>query len=282
MREFIDEKISFCCLGSVGPLNVDDDNFITRWMVNRGWRIKIQYSEDACITTNLGEYPKFLAQCMRWARTTWRSNPRSLRSLQTWKSQPWCIYSVYLTSMINFALLWDPALIILLCLVPDLPISKKSGIPSLCALIFCSKFLKTWPHFRRHPRDLAYIIPIILFSYYHSAIKFRALLTVRDTNWGSRPLDGNNVRGVASNNDEEQGLLGVDSGANGGYGTLSDEDNVGDATRNKDTNARDTVLENDVKEGLLEVVIESDKGDISRQLTSKKGKNPLEYGKYAC
>ena len=242
MREFIEEKISFCCLGSVGPLNADDDNFITRWMVNRGWRIRIQYSEDACITTNLGEYPKFLAQCMRWARTTWRSNPRSLCSLQIWKSQPWCIYSVYLTSMINFALLWDPAMIILLCLVPDLPISKKLGILSLCALIFCSKFLKTWPHFRRNPRDLAYIIPIILFSYYHSVIKLRALLTFWDINWGSRPLDGHNVGGADPNNDEEQGLLGVTNGANNGYRTLS----------------------NKAKEGVSKIVIGKNKGDIPR------------------
>lgn len=242
MREFINEKVSICCLGNIGPLNADDDNFVTRWTINHGWKIKIQYSDDACITTNLGEYPKFLAQCMRWARTTWRSNPRSLRSLQTWRTQPWCIYSVYLTSLLNFAILWDPALIILLCLAPDPSIDKKLGVPSLCVWIFGTKFLKTGPHFWRHPLDLAYFIPIILFGYYHSIIKFRALLTVWDIGWGSRPLDDGNIGGVGPNGDEEQGLLGVVNGVNDGYGTLSNEDNVGDVTPNEDVKAGDLTL----------------------------------------
>lgn len=47
-----------------GPVTADDDNFITRWMINHGWQIKIQSSKDATMKTSLGTYPlKFPDQC---------------------------------------------------------------------------------------------------------------------------------------------------------------------------------------------------------------------------
>ncbi|MBE3049908.1 glycosyltransferase, partial [Candidatus Bathyarchaeota archaeon] len=59
-------------------LGPDDDNFITRWVVGKGWDVKIQYSDATKIETTLGTYPKFIQQCLRWSRTTIRSNPASL------------------------------------------------------------------------------------------------------------------------------------------------------------------------------------------------------------
>ena len=35
---------------------IDDDKFITRWIVDHGWKINIQYSKDSCIEITLGEY----------------------------------------------------------------------------------------------------------------------------------------------------------------------------------------------------------------------------------
>ncbi|KAF9733848.1 polysaccharide synthase [Paraphaeosphaeria minitans] len=55
-------------------LNPDDDNFITRWLVSRGWRIAIQSAEKAVVQTTLERNSKFLYQCLRWARSNWRSN----------------------------------------------------------------------------------------------------------------------------------------------------------------------------------------------------------------
>ena len=182
---FVNEYTFF---GLVGPLNADDDNFITRWMVEHGWKIRIQYSDNACIETTLGEFPKFLSQCLRWVRTTWRSNPRSLMSKRTWKAQPWCIYAVYLTSLFNFALLHDPALLYFLR-ASNLPINKTLGTLALCLWILASKLVKPWPHFRRHPRDLVYLPGYILFGYFHSLIKLYALFTFWDVAWGSRSLD---------------------------------------------------------------------------------------------
>jgi hypothetical protein len=105
---FTNERFFF---GLFGPLNADDDNFITRWDVRHGWKVKIQYCPDAMIETTLGTYPKFLSQCLRWVRTTWRSNSATLFTDRTvWYTQPWCVYAVYWTSFVNFALFYDGAL----------------------------------------------------------------------------------------------------------------------------------------------------------------------------
>lgn len=61
------------------PLSAaDDDNFLTRWMVSHGWRIKIQFCKEAEVLTTLNDGPSFLYQCLRWARTNWRSNITSM------------------------------------------------------------------------------------------------------------------------------------------------------------------------------------------------------------
>lgn len=59
-------------------LNADDDNFITRWLVNHDWKTYIQYNKECMLETTLEANSKFLAQCLRWARSNWRSNYTTL------------------------------------------------------------------------------------------------------------------------------------------------------------------------------------------------------------
>ena len=65
---------------TVGPLNVDDDNVYTRWLVSHGWKIQVQAPAggEAKNETTLSEWPKYMKQCLRWSRTTWRSNPKAV------------------------------------------------------------------------------------------------------------------------------------------------------------------------------------------------------------
>lgn len=51
--------------GLLGPLNPDDDNYTTRWVLRNGWKVRIQYSEDCKIVTPLGEPHKFYGQVLR-------------------------------------------------------------------------------------------------------------------------------------------------------------------------------------------------------------------------
>ena len=64
-------------------LNADDDNFLTRWMVNHGWNTWIQFHQDCEVQTTLEDNSKFLKQCLRWVRSNWRSNLKSLFSDRT-------------------------------------------------------------------------------------------------------------------------------------------------------------------------------------------------------
>ena len=59
-------------------LNADDDNFITRWLLSHGWQNYMQYHPECEVQTTLEDNPKFLKQCLRWARSNWRSNVTSL------------------------------------------------------------------------------------------------------------------------------------------------------------------------------------------------------------
>ena len=59
-------------------LNADDDNFITRWMVSKGWETYIQYHPEAEVQTTLEDGWKFILQCVRWSRSNWRSNLQSM------------------------------------------------------------------------------------------------------------------------------------------------------------------------------------------------------------
>lgn len=59
-------------------LNADDDNFLTRWMLSHQWKTYIQYHKECEVQTTLECSWRFLAQCLRWSRSNWRSNIKSM------------------------------------------------------------------------------------------------------------------------------------------------------------------------------------------------------------
>uniref|UniRef100_A0A093VSB1 Hyaluronan synthase 1 n=2 Tax=Talaromyces marneffei TaxID=37727 RepID=A0A093VSB1_TALMA len=184
LEGYLNERFFF---GLFGPLNCDDDNYITRYEVRYGWNIKIQHCPHGLMETPLGTYPKYLSQCLRWARTTWRSNSASLFSDRTvWRRQPWCVYAVYLTSFINFALFYDFALVYFFS---HTTWARTTTVLYLLAWILVSKLVKLIPYFLRHPKDLIFLPGYYAFAYFHSLIKFYALLTFWDVTWSGRQLD---------------------------------------------------------------------------------------------
>ena len=192
-EDFIEGFTNEYFFNKLGPLNPDDDNYITRFVVKEGKDIKIQFCDDARIETTLGTvggYTKFSSQLLRWARTTWRSNTTSLfKDGQVWYRQPWCVYAVYFTMYFNFALLWDP-LIVYTFLKSDYYFDNGGEIHlyQIVTLILGSKLVKLLPHFFEEPSDILLFPFYVLFAYFHSFIKLWAGLTFWDHSWGGRNL----------------------------------------------------------------------------------------------
>lgn len=172
-------------------LNADDDNFLTRWMVNHGWKTWIQYHRECEVETTLEENSKYLLQCLRWARSNWRSNLKSLFVEWTvWRRHPWSTFAVFQTTLSSWALVYDIMMLGLFWqLTIDLnqPIQHISRILfALWVVLFC-RIVKYMGHFVRYPEDLKYILLIPLFGYFHSCfIKMYAMITMHVTTWGSR------------------------------------------------------------------------------------------------
>lgn len=51
--------------GLLGPLNPDDDNAVTRWVLKYGWKVRVQYTKECKIVTPLGDAAKFYGQVLR-------------------------------------------------------------------------------------------------------------------------------------------------------------------------------------------------------------------------
>ncbi|KAH7157275.1 nucleotide-diphospho-sugar transferase [Dactylonectria estremocensis] len=186
LEGFCSEKFFFGLFGGGGGLGPDDDNFLTRNILKKGWLIRFQDTEDAIVETTLGEWPKFRGQLIRWARTTFRSNPVMLRDPSFLGRYFWSAFMVYWAGIVNFALPWDALLI------ATLAKSTGTGFSEVMLLliwIFFTKVIKIIPHFCRYPSDFSLVIWQIAFAYVHSLIKLWALVTFWDCDWSGRNLD---------------------------------------------------------------------------------------------
>ncbi|CAK7562280.1 MAG: hypothetical protein SEPTF4163_000116 [Sporothrix epigloea] len=226
VHNFLNDFILF---GRIGPLAVDDDNFITRWCIAHGWRVKIQYRDETLITTSLGSAYKFSGGLIRWVRTTWRSNTVSLLSWHVWVAQPWSVYAVYLTLFTNFAIVYDPLLLYafaksdlsgyrIICnnsslaedgrgiRVTTSAVARKSLVVTLLPLLcwmLAFKMVKPFAYFWRHPQDLLILPAYFLFTWMHSFIKLKGLLTFYNINWEGRSLAALNADLIESEAKED-------------------------------------------------------------------------------
>ncbi|KAK2012888.1 family 2 glycosyltransferase [Colletotrichum eremochloae] len=193
MHRFCNEHFFFGIFGGEEGLGPDDDNFLTREAYRLGWDIKFQDTKDCTIETSLGDESavKFRGQLIRWARTTFRSNPCMLRrvsDLVSWR-MPFTYVAVYGAALFNFALLWDGALIFSLARSTWSDGLFSMNVFKLVLWILWSKTIKLWPHILRHPADIPLLTCQILFAYAHSVIKLWACITFYDCAWLGRNLN---------------------------------------------------------------------------------------------
>lgn len=183
---FTDERWGF---GGAYQLNADDDNFITRWLLSHGWQNYMQYHPECEVQTTLEDNPNFLKQCLRWARSNWRSNITSLVTERfVWRHQPWSTYAVQLTTLSPPALIGDLLLWLFLARGTGdwLNTDRKAAFYTLAAWMTFSKFIKLVTHFVRFPVDILLWPVSVLFGWYHGIIKLHAMVTLSETTWGSR------------------------------------------------------------------------------------------------
>ncbi|RKU48566.1 hypothetical protein DL546_008094 [Coniochaeta pulveracea] len=135
-------------LGKYGPLNADDDNYITRFVVRMGWDIKVHYSDQTCIETTVGVDSPVVKKFL----------------------DPLLMYLMTRTSWYKQA---DHAYVLLI---------------ALALWILLTKLVKVWPYYARHPQDIVFFPVYLLFAYFHSCIKLYALVTFWDCSWSGRNL----------------------------------------------------------------------------------------------
>ncbi|KAK0707245.1 hypothetical protein B0T21DRAFT_271312, partial [Apiosordaria backusii] len=185
---FRNERFFF---GLLGPLVTGDDNFITRWVARLGYKIRI--TNAASIETTLGQFPKYVKQCLRWRRTTIQT-ASILSEYTLWLHWPWTTWTTYIPSLFNLALFWDLGLLYALTQTRVFLEARNPGVMVvvLGTWIYFAKLVKLFPYFRRYPMDFfLFFFPIPAyhcFAYFHSLLTLWAYCTFWDCSWSGRNL----------------------------------------------------------------------------------------------
>ncbi|KAH3905530.1 hypothetical protein HBI56_200340 [Parastagonospora nodorum] len=182
--EYLNERV---CFGLVGPLNVDDDKFHTRWLVEHDWNIKLQAGPETMMTTELGEWPKFNEQVSRWLGTSVRSNPRHLIHRKSWIRHPYTTWTL-LVWFVRMSLVLEPLMFWLLHAVlkaHDQLQHFRVATVTLYAFITAMKFVKILAHFKKHPTDVVYFPGYVIYGYWCTPVKIWALLTWWNASWAT-------------------------------------------------------------------------------------------------
>jgi hypothetical protein len=168
-----------------GPLDADDDKFHTRWLIEHGWDIALQAGPEATMTTELGEWPRYKGQVIRWLRTSCRSNPSSLSHKISWVRHPYTTFTLF-AWFFRLSLIQEPLMFWLLRATLKahdmLPVFRKTAI-TLYAFVTIMKFIKISAHLQKYPSDFVYFPSYILFGYYCTLVKIWAFFTWCNISW---------------------------------------------------------------------------------------------------
>ncbi|OJD27898.1 hypothetical protein ACJ73_00691 [Blastomyces percursus] len=125
------------------PLSADDDTSVTRWIINHGWNMYFQNLPGEEVKTTLESDLKFLEQCIRWSRSNWRSNLRSLLEQATWRRYPWSTYAASLSTPTQLTIVTEPLLIWLCHKMTEVDaMLHLRSIMQLLGFIASTKFIK--------------------------------------------------------------------------------------------------------------------------------------------
>ncbi|KAL4969791.1 uncharacterized protein BDV14DRAFT_195321 [Aspergillus stella-maris] len=190
IRTFTNER---SLLSLLAPNKGDEYDFITRWNVRLGYKVKIQHSRDACVETTMDSHPGFLSE----SRSRWRRNFGVLfAGPKMWVRQPWFVYAFYISDTVDFALVYDVALVYMF--MGSEVASEPDGLSYFIRWIVLSRMVMFISYFLSNPQDLVMIPGYLAFGYFESVIKLYALLTFWATGTGTGSRNRGSHSGTVS------------------------------------------------------------------------------------
>lgn len=172
------------------PCLSGDDKRLTTLILERGFLTYMQRSARVWSTFPT-RWSTFVAQRLRWARNTWRSDLRALSHRWVWR-HPFLAYTMMDKAISSFTLLVGPAFMVYTLLTRNW---LFAGVLVLWWQV--SRSAKLLPHLRRRPSSVFYIPGYVVMSWVMAMIKIRALLTIRAQRWLTRDVavtDGQIIR----------------------------------------------------------------------------------------
>jgi glycosyltransferase involved in cell wall biosynthesis len=164
-----------------------DDKFLTRYVINNGYKTYHQLQRHCVLTTTFETSPKkHLSQLVRWSRNTWRSDIIALfieRSI--WLHNPFTAFLLFDKLFTPFFLLYG------FVLIPIYSLMRMDWIIFIGWLVWLhfSRFLKLMVHFIRKPTHIIYLPVWIIYQYLMAFIRLYALFTMLETQWGNREVN---------------------------------------------------------------------------------------------
>lgn len=170
------------------PLNSDDDKCLTRYVYSNGWRIAIQFDARAVLETTVENGPKYIKQCLRWARAHWRGNCTVMENESYWRfsTMPWGTYVIYWGSYLTPTIFWELLMFAFLYGAVGGTSSAVRYYAAFGTWVLMSKLVKYTPHFWRYPQDMRFIPAALMFSYLHGFLNVYCYFTMTNTHWGSK------------------------------------------------------------------------------------------------
>jgi hypothetical protein len=163
-----------------------DDKFLTRYVINKGYKTYHQLQGCCVLTTTFEPRPKkHLSQLVRWSRNTWRSDIIALFiERMIWLHNPF-------TAFLLFDKLFSPFFLFYgFVLIPIYSLMRMDWLIFVGWIVWLnfSRFLKLVLHFRRVPEHVIFLPIWIIYQYLMAFIRIFALFTMLQTQWGNRSV----------------------------------------------------------------------------------------------
>jgi glycosyltransferase involved in cell wall biosynthesis len=163
-----------------------DDKFLTRYVINKGYKTYHQLQPKCVLTTTFESRPKkHLSQLVRWSRNTWRSDIIALFiERQIWLHNPFTAFLLFDKLFTPFFLFYG------FVLIPVYSLMRMDYFIFVgwIGWLHFSRFLKLVLHFKRKPGHIIFLPIWIFYQYLMAFVRIYALITMLQTKWGNRDV----------------------------------------------------------------------------------------------